>query len=281
MNSQATEALVQDALASVQTAFGTSAPDVAIILGSGLGEFASKLESSKSLPYAKIPSFPIPTVPGHAGECALGKIENRTALIFRGRFHYYEGHPLSINTLPVRVAATWGIKTLIVTNASGAIRKDLRPGGLLLISDHINMMGVNPLLGPNVDAFGPRFVDMTMAYDGEYRDHAKMLAKKLRIPLPEGVYLASPGPSYETPAEIKMFAAMGADVVGMSTVPEVIVARHHGMRVMGISCMTNFAAGTRGLASEPITHEEVLENTKAAAADFEALLSNWIATYEA
>ncbi|MFH1017011.1 MAG: purine-nucleoside phosphorylase, partial [Pseudomonadota bacterium] len=169
---------------------------------------------------------------------------------------------------------------LVVTNAAGAIRNDLRPGGILLIKDHINLLGANPLAGLNLDEFGPRFLDMTEAYDEDGRALAKSIARKNRIPLPEGVYAAVPGPSYETPAEIKMLATMGADVIGMSTVPEVIVARHHGMKVLGLSCVTNHAAGVLGLASEPITHEEVLENTRRAAPSFATLLTEWITTYE-
>jgi len=271
--------LIQKGVSLLKNRFGTKAPDIAVILGSGLGTFSELLEDKKNIPYSEIPGFPTPKVPGHAGECVIGKLEEKTVLVFRGRFHFYEGHSLQINTLPVRISGAWGVRSLIVTNASGAIRKDLKPG-LLLINDHLNLLGQNPLFGENLDPFGPRFFDMTTAYDKDYRTTAKSVARKLKIPLPEGIYAAVPGPSYETAAEIRMLATLGADVVGMSTVPEVIVARHHQMRVLGISCMTNYAAGVLGPSSSPITHEEVIENSKNVERDFKELLRGWIATYE-
>ncbi len=271
---------VKQALNVLKNSFQPAPPDIAVVLGSGLGAFAETLQDAKKISYSEIPSFPVPTIPGHAGDCLLGSIGNRRVLIFRGRFHYYEGHCLAVNTLPIRVASGWGIRTLVVTNAAGTIRSDLRPGGLLLIKDHINLMGANPLYGPNLDEFGPRFIDMTDAYDEDCRALAKSIARRNRIPLPEGVYAALSGPSYETPAEIRMLATLGADVVGMSTVPEVIVARHHGMNVLGLSCMTNYASGVMGLASKPITHEEVIENTRRASQAFATLLTEWIKNYE-
>jgi purine-nucleoside phosphorylase len=264
---------ITKALGALTKAFGKTPPDIAIVLGSGLGSFSDRLENAKKLPYSKIPGFPKPKVLGHAGECYVGKIGTKRVLIFRGRFHYYEGHSIFITVLPIRVAGAWGIKNLIVTNAAGGINPSFHPGSLMLIRDQLNLIGANPLRGPNLDTFGPRFPDMTNAYDPEYRDLARNVAKEMNLELFEGVYAGGPGPSYESPAEIKMLATLGADATGMSTVPEVIVARHQGMRVLGVSCITNLAAG---ISKETITHEEVIENTKKAEKNFCELLSRWI-----
>ncbi len=244
-------------------------PDTAIILGSGLSQ-AATLTEENSLTFGDIPGFPVPTVIGHSGRVSVGHIRGRLVLVQRGRIHYYEGYSLAEVTIPVRAYALLGVKNLIITNASGGIAEDFHPGDLVLISDHINMLGGNPLRGPNLDRLGPRFPDMTAAYDPELRALAKQVGRELGIELKEGVYLATMGPSYETPAEIKAFRILGADLVGMSTVPEVIAARHAGMRVLGISCVTNYAAGLTG---QPLTHEEVIETTHRKEAELARLLS--------
>lgn len=247
-------------------------PAVAVILGSGLSH-VFPLEGEKTLPFAEIPGFPIPTVPGHSGEVAVGHLGGKEVLVQRGRIHYYEGYDLGEVVLPVRAYARMGVRVLIITNAAGGIAPGLAPGDLVLISDHINLLGANPLRGPNLDFLGPRFPDMTAAYDPDLRKLARETAQELGIALKEGVYLATMGPSYETPAEIRAFRALGADLVGMSTVPEVIAARHAGMRVLGISCVTNLAAG---VTEKPLSHEEVLEVGKAKALELGRLLQAFV-----
>lgn len=208
------------------------------------------------IPYGDIPHFPVSTVAGHKGQFVVGKLEGREVLCMQGRFHYYEGYDLKQVTLPVRVMKLLGIGTLIVTNAAGGINTGFRPGNLMLIEDHLNLTGENPLIGENLEAFGERFFDMTVAYDREYRTLAENLAAELDIPLQKGVYAWLTGPNYETPAEIRYLRTIGADAVGMSTVPEVLVARHCGLRVCGISCITNLAAG---MGEGLLSHEEVKE----------------------
>ena len=244
-------------------------PEAAVVLGSGLSGVLP-LERERKLSFNEIPGFPVPTVAGHVGEVAVGTVEGREVLVQRGRIHYYEGYDLAEVVIPVRAYAVLGVKTLIITNASGGIGDGFLPGDLVLICDHINMMGANPLRGPNLDRLGPRFPDMSAAYDPGLRERAKEVAAGLGIELKEGVYLATMGPSYETPAEIRAFKALGADLVGMSTVPEVIAACHAGMRVLGISCVTNYAAG---IAKQPLSHEEVIETTRRKAAELSRLLS--------
>lgn len=268
---------IAQGLKTLQAKFGKKPPDVAVVLGSGLASFADELIDAKKLPYSKIPGFAQTNVPGHRGECVVGKVGERRVLVFGGRFHYYEGYPIEVTALPVRIAGAWGIEHLVVTNAAGGIRKSIRPGTLMLIRDHINLMGVNPLRGPNLADFGPRFSDMTFSYDRDFRAFASAAANQLGIILEEGIYAALPGPSYETPAEIEMLRILGADAVGMSTVPEVITARHQNMRVLGISIITNQAAGN---IDAPITHEEVLENTDRARNDFTRFLLKWLKSYE-
>lgn len=247
-------------------------PKVAVILGSGLSGILS-LSSERRRSFAEIPGFPVPTVEGHIGEVAVGELAGREILVQRGRIHYYEGYELSDVVFPVRVYAKLGVKVLIVTNAAGGISPGLFPGDLVLISDHINFLGANPLRGPNLADLGPRFPDMSEAYDKGLRKLARELGAELGIPLKEGVYVAAMGPSYETPAEIRAFRALGADLVGMSTVPEVIAAHHAGMRVLGISVVTNFAAG---VSEKPLSHGEVLQITKEKAAELGRFLSNLI-----
>ncbi len=230
-------------------------PKVAIILGSGLGVLANRMTDSTSIPYELIPHFPRPTVAGHLGNVRLGRLGGVSVVALQGRFHYYEGHDLEAVTFPVRVLRAVGVEALILTAATGGINPSYRPGDLMLLTDHLNLIGSNPLRGPNDDRLGPRFPDMTDVYDRSLRATAHQEASQIGFPLREGVYAALPGPSYETPAEIRMLRTLGADVVGMSTVPEAIVARHAGLRVLAFALVTNAAAGITG---QKITHDEVL-----------------------
>lgn len=231
-------------------------PKIAIVLGSGLGDFANDLQDSVAIPYSEIPHFPQSTAIGHAGKMVIGKLGDLTIAAMQGRVHQYEGYNVKQASFPVRVFARLGLKAVILTNAAGGINTSFGQGALVLMTDHINLQGANPLTGPNEERFGPRFPDLTEAYDAEFRKFAHEEAKRLDIKLHEGVYAALAGPSYETPAEIRYLRTIGADLVGMSTVPEVIVARHMGIRVLAISCVTNMAAG---LSGQTINHEEVLE----------------------
>lgn len=228
---------VQEAAAYIKEKLNGRKPEIAITLGSGLGDLAEQLTDAVQIPYGDIPHFPVSTVAGHKGQFVVGKLEGREVLCMQGRFHYYEGYDLKQVTLPVRVMKLLGIGTLIVTNAAGGINTGFRPGNLMLIEDHLNLTGENPLIGENLEAFGERFFDMTVAYDREYRTLAENLAAELGIPLQKGVYAWLTGPNYETPAEIRYLRTIGADAVGMSTVPEVLVARHCGLRVCGISAL--------------------------------------------
>ena len=235
---------------------GRLAPRVAVVLGSGLGSVAECVQNAVDIPYAEIPYFVTSTVEGHAGMFRIGSCSGVEVALMRGRFHFYEGYSMEDVTLPVRVFAAMGIRSLILTNAAGGVSSDLAPGSLMVITDHINMMGDNPLRGPNDDRLGTRFPDMTAAYTPAYIKVAHEVALEMGVELAEGVYMALLGPSYETPAEIRMMSQLGADAVGMSTVPEVIVARHSGMKVLAISCITNVAAG---LAQVEINHSEVID----------------------
>ena len=231
-------------------------PDIGLVLGSGLGDYADTLEEAVRIPYADIPNFPVPTVPGHSGAMVFGKKCGQTVVVLQGRIHYYEGLPQKEITLPIRVLAALGVKTVVLTNACGGVNLSFKPGDLMLISDHINFSGSNPLIGTNLDAFGPRFPDMSDLYTASIRAAIKEKASAAGIQLQEGVYAMYSGPNYETPAEIRMFRIMGADTVGMSTVPEALVAGHCGMRVAGISCITNMAAG---VLPRKLDHSEVME----------------------
>ncbi|NQT93323.1 MAG: purine-nucleoside phosphorylase [Lentisphaerae bacterium] len=235
-------------------------PDVAMTLGSGLSDAFGVPEGGITIPCSEIPGFPLPTIAGHSGEFWVGPLCGKTVLVQRGRAHYYEGNSIEDVSFATRMFALLGIPTLIVTNASGAINPDFVAGDLVLLTDHINMLGVNPLRGANIEELGPRFPDMSAAYTPELRAMAKSVAAAEGIEVKEGVYVAALGPSYETPAEIRAFHAMGADLVGMSTVPEVIVASHAGMNVLGLSIATNLAAGVDPNAS--LSHEEVIETTQ-------------------
>lgn len=230
--------------------------DIAIILGSGLGPLANEIENPVIIDYKDIPFFPQSTIPGHEGKLYIGKIAGKTVCAMKGRFHYYEGHDMDVVTLPVRVFAKLGIKYLFVTNACGGIREDLNPGQITLISDHIGFMAPSALRGPNLDEFGPRFKDMTEVYSKDLQTIAKKAAEKTNVNIKEGVYCFFKGPMFETPAEIRALNVIGADMVGMSTVPEAIVARHSGMTTLGISLVTNKAAG---LGNNELDHKEVME----------------------
>ena len=247
---------VQEAAAYVRSALGGRRPEIAITLGSGLGDLAERLDAPLTIPYKEIPHFPVSTVSGHKGQFVCGKLGGKEVLCMQGRFHYYEGYDLKQVTMPLRVMKLLGIDSLLVTNAAGGINTGFHAGTLMLIEDHLNLTGENPLIGENLDAFGDRFFDMTVAYDKEYRTLAKATAEELNIPLATGVYAWLTGPNFETPAEIRYLRTIGADAVGMSTVPEVLVARHSGIRVLGISCITNLAAG---MTDNTLSHEEVKE----------------------
>jgi purine-nucleoside phosphorylase len=244
-------------------------PQIALVLGSGLGSFADELTDAVRLPYQEIPHYPRPGAEGHAGRLVIGKIGGLPVAAMQGRVHLYEGYAVKEVVFPMRVFGRMGIRAAILTNAGGGIAGSLKPGCLVVMSDHINLQGVNPLTGPNDSRFGIRFVDMTDAYCREYREWALGAGRRLGLDIFEGVYAALAGPSYETAAEIRFLRTIGADVVGMSTVPEVIAARHLGIRVLAISCVTNLAAG---ITSEPITHQEVLETGLRVHGQFTALL---------
>lgn len=231
-------------------------PELGVILGSGLGAFADLVLDKQVIPYKDIPHFPISTVEGHAGQLVFGNVEGRRIVVMQGRFHYYEGYTMHEVTFPIRVMQVLGVTGIIVTNAAGGINPDYHPGDLILIKDHLNMMGDNPLRGANLSSIGPRFPDLSNAYNRDWRQKALVIAGELGINPLEGVYAAMSGPNYESPAEIRFLRSIGADMVGMSTVPEVIVANHGGMQVLGISCVTNMAAG---ILDQSLSHLEVME----------------------
>lgn len=244
-------------------------PVMGFILGSGLGVLADQIEDPVTIPYHDIPNFPTTTVVGHSGEAVFGKLGNTPVMMLKGRFHLYEGHDPSTVTFPVRVMKQLGCQTLLVTNAAGGINESFHAGDLMLISDHLNMMFQNPLIGENDEQVGPRFPDMSDAYRKKWRDIAKQAAEQEDIDLKEGVYVGVLGPNYETPAEIRMFRQLGADAVGMSTVPEVIAATHAGLEVLAISCISNMAAG---ILDQPLSHVEVMETTERAKEKFIRLI---------
>jgi purine-nucleoside phosphorylase len=244
-------------------------PQIALVLGSGLGAFADEFATPTKIPYKKIPYFPQSTAIGHAGQLVIGKVGDIPVAGMQGRVHLYEGYSAKEVAFPIRVFNQMGIKAVILTNAAGGINLNYSQGALVAIRDHINLQGANPLIGPNDDRFGSRFPDMTRAYDPEFRRFVSEEGKRLKLDLHEGVYLALAGPNYETPAEIHAFRSLGADLVGMSTVPEVLVARHSGIRVLGVSCVTNMAAGITGAL---LTAEEVFETAARVKHDFIALL---------
>ncbi|WP_134683317.1 purine-nucleoside phosphorylase [Brevibacillus migulae] len=252
----------------------TEKPTIGLVLGSGLGVLADEIEQPVVIPYSEIPGFTQSTVVGHKGQLVIGKLEGKQVVAMQGRFHYYEGHGLDAVTFPIRVMKMIGVETMVVTNAAGGINESYRAGDLMLIKDHLNLTFRNPLIGPNDDKLGPRFPDMSEAYSKALRDLAKSVAQEQGITLQEGVYAGLLGPSYETPAEIRMLRVLGGDAVGMSTVPEVIVARHMNMQVLGISCISNMAAG---ILEQPLSHDEVMETTEKVKSTFLSLVHGIVA----
>ncbi|HEV8347204.1 MAG TPA: purine-nucleoside phosphorylase [Vicinamibacterales bacterium] len=248
-------------------------PQVAVVLGSGLGDFANSLTDAVHMPYDQLPHWPASKVIGHEGKLVVGTVKGRLIAALAGRSHLYEGHDIGTVSFAVRVLGVLGIKTLLLTNAAGGVNTSFSKGALMVIDDHINLMGANPLAGPNDDRFGPRFPDMTDVYATRLRRIADQTGRQMSLPLPHGVYAALLGPSYETPAEIRYLRTIGADAVGMSTVPEALVARHMGIDVLGISCITNMAAG---VLPQPLNHLEVMETARRIRSQFIALLEGII-----
>ncbi|MBS7576990.1 MULTISPECIES: purine-nucleoside phosphorylase [unclassified Enterococcus] len=252
---------------------GVGSVEFGLILGSGLGDLVTEIENVREIPYQEIPGFPASTVVGHAGQLVYGTLSGKTVLAMQGRFHYYEGHSMQVVTYPVRIMKALGATGLIVTNAAGGVNINFEAGDLMAITDHINFMGNNPLIGDNLEAFGPRFPDMSQAYDRQYLQLLAKVAKDLKIRLQSGIYMGFSGPSYETPAEIHLARTVGGDAVGMSTVPEVIVANHSGIRVLGISAITNKAAGMQ----TELNHDEVVAVTNQLKTRFKALVKQFLA----
>ncbi|MCS6816999.1 MAG: purine-nucleoside phosphorylase [Blastocatellia bacterium] len=263
---------VQEAVAFIRERSAIR-PQVGLVLGSGLGTVVGGMSDAVELNYAEIPHFPTATVAGHPGRLLLGRLATTAVAVLQGRFHYYEGYAMEDVTFPIRVLGVLGVRQVVLTNAAGGINLRFRPGSLMLIADHLNLMGVNPLRGPNDERFGPRFPDLTQVYSPLLRALAHDVAREIGLALEEGVYAAVSGPSYETPAEIRMLRQLGADAVGMSTVPEAIVARHMGMEVLGLSVIANMAAG---IAEHPLRHEDVLEAMTRVRERLQALLDRLI-----
>jgi len=261
--------LIAEGAGALAARFGADFPKTAIVLGSGLGRFAAALTGATSMPYTEIPGFSRSTVVGHSGNLIVGKADTVAVAIMQGRIHAYEGHGPQAIAAPIRILRKAGVERLVLTNAAGGLRLDMKPGALMIIEDHINFSGFNPLTGPNDDSIGPRFPDMTDAYDPELRALLSQAARKEGIAVKSGVYVFALGPNFETAAEIRMYAKLGADAVGMSTVPECLVARHCGMKVAGISIVTNYATG---IANRSLSHHETLAEAERAAAKLEQLL---------
>ncbi|MBU1080284.1 MAG: purine-nucleoside phosphorylase [Spirochaetes bacterium] len=259
---------IQEAASFIRSRIGAS-PAVALVLGSGLGSLADDIEGAVALPYGDIPHFPVSTAPGHAGRLVAGSLAGVPVLAMQGRFHFYEGHPMASIAFPVRTFKALGVRTLFLTNAAGGVNESFSPGDFMALRDHINLSGQNPLIGPNDDSLGPRSPDMSTTYTPRLLEAARKAASDCGVALREGVYAWFTGPSFETPAEIRMARTLGADAVGMSTAPEAIVARHCGMDVLGISCITNMAAG---ILDQPITGEEVMEIADKRRPEFVALV---------
>lgn len=262
-----------DAAKLIRARLGGEQPRIALMLGSGLGEIAEQLTAPLSIHYRDLPGFPLPSVPGHSGRLLIGELNDVTLACLQGRAHYYEGHPVASIASPIRALHAIGCDTLILTNAAGSLRKTMIPGSLMMITDHINWAGVNPLVGPNDNTLGARFFDMTRAYDPDLRARLREAATAANVDLFEGVYLMYSGPNFETPAEIRAFATLGADATGMSTVPECLVANHCGMRVAAVSVITNLAAG---IAPLPLTHAETLSTGALATGHLFRLLQHFL-----
>lgn len=253
-------------------------PEVGLILGSGLGILADEIEEAVRIDYSNIPHFPTSTVEGHAGKLIVGKLNGKSVVAMQGRFHYYEGYSMQQVTFPVRVMKELGVKTIVVTNACGGMNPDFEAGDLMIITDHLNMTGDNPLIGPNENELGPRFPDMSRAYTPELVDTAKKVAQRIGIKIQQGIYAGVTGPAYSTPAELIMLRNLGADTIGMSTVPEVIVASHMNMKVLGISCVTDMAIGEE---LEPLTHEQVMKVANRTKPKFIHLIKEFLTCLEA
>jgi purine-nucleoside phosphorylase len=264
---------VDQAVAAIKTRAPGPVPDVAIVLGSGLGDFANRLADAVTIPYADLPHWPASKVVGHEGKLVIGSLAGKRVAALSGRAHFYEGHDLRTVSFAARAVGRLGVKTLILTNAAGGINVALKPGTLMVIDDHINLLGSNPLIGPNEDTWGARFPDMSEVYSKRLRGLADDVAREQGLAIGHGIYVALHGPSYETPAEIRFLRAIGADAVGMSTVPEAIVARHMGVAVLGLSCITNAAAG---VLPQPLNHDEVMEVARQVRGAFAALLEGII-----
>lgn len=249
---------------------GFEKPEIGLILGSGLGDLADEITDAIAVPYEQIPNFPVSTVSGHKGQLVYGTLEGKKVVAMQGRFHYYEGYHMQEVTMPVRVMKMLGVHTLGLTNAAGGVNMGFTPGDLMLITDHINFTGQNPLIGINYDEIGPRFPDMSETYSKEYQELIKKTASEMDVDLKEGIYMGYTGPTYETPAEIEMSRTLGADAVGMSTVPEAIIGRHAGLNIFGISCITNLAAGMQS----NLNHKEVVEVTTQVNKTFKLLIKN-------
>ena len=263
----------QEAMEYIQARVSGNIPKTVVVLGSGLGVLSEEIVDKVVIPYSEIPHFPVSTVAGHAGELIIGKLNYAPVIAMNGRFHFYEGYDVEQITFPIRVFALLGVKNIILTNAAGGINFDYAVGDFMIIRDHINFSGVSPLRGKNVDEFGPRFPDMTNLYDKELSIMIRDLALAGRMNIHEGVYAYLQGPNYETPAEIKALRTLGADAVGMSTIPEAIVARHSGIKVAAISCITNMAAG---ILDQPLSHEEVNETAALVREQFKELIKNLV-----
>ncbi|MGI6330228.1 MAG: purine-nucleoside phosphorylase [Zhaonellaceae bacterium] len=265
---------LDESLSYIKAEAENKQPQVGLVLGSGLGPLGNEISKASIIDYKNIPYFPVSTVEGHAGKLIIGNLEGKEVIACQGRFHYYEGYDLTEVTYPIRIMQALGVHTLIVTNAAGGINKSFKPGDIMLIEDHINLLGSNPLRGKNEPELGPRFPDMTEAYAKELKNLATKAANELGITLKKGVYAAFSGPSYETPAEIRFLRLVGADSVGMSTVPEVIVANHANIKVLGISCITNMASG---VLDRKLSHDEVVDTANKVQASFIKLVKKIIA----
>ncbi|NIK12360.1 purine-nucleoside phosphorylase [Alkalibacillus sp. S2W] len=266
---------IQESEQYISQQLNASKPTIGLILGSGLGILAEEIENPVTIPYSEIPHFPQSTVSGHKGQLVIGELQGKQVVAMQGRFHYYEGYDMQHVTFPVRVMKQLGVEKLLVTNAAGGINESFDPGDLMIIQDHINNMGDNPLIGKNIDELGPRFPDMSEAYDRDLRKLAEAAAADLNLSVRKGVYVGNTGPTYETASEVKMLRTLGGDAVGMSTVPEVIVANHAGIDVLGISCISNMAAG---ILDQPLSHDEVIETTEKVRQQFIQLVKQILQT---